>query len=144
MNYLPQDIFGLPEKQTNKSNEEVEKMFKIDVKPLDYEIKDDKYDYKLFMTSRQLSEDELKEAIIFVQGLKKINNYFKDKNRQITRDIIELAICLIECKNDKERVKQVCNLINKFSLNILEDTTRIEEIVGLYEFNLLINTYLNK
>lgn len=62
-------------------------------------------------------------------------------------DIIDLATSLIDLKNhdnDNENIKKICNLIKNIAMTILEDTTYVQEIVGLYELNLLIETFLNK
>lgn len=144
--YLPEDVFGLLERQVNKSNEEVNNMFIKEVKLIEFNLKENRYDYKLFNTTKQLEENELKEAIQFVNGLKKINNYFKDIAKELTIEIINLSIDLIDLKKNKdiEEIKKKCDLIKEISMKILENTNIIEEIVGLYEFNVLINTFLNK
>lgn len=143
--FISKEVFGLNEKQMNVSNKEVEDMFKKEIEPLEFTIEDKKYNYKLFVTTRQLEENELKVAIQFIQGLKKVNNYFRENNKEKIMDIIDLAISLIDLKNhDNENIKKICNLIKNIAMKILEDTTYIQEIVGLYELNLLIETFLNK
>ena len=143
--YLPEDVFGLRESQIESSNKEVTKAFEKEIEPLEFSIVEGRYDYKLFITTRELSEKEMKEAVQFMQGMRKVNNYFREKSKEKIMDIIDLCTSLIDLKNQNmEKTMEVCDTINKISMKMLEFTTYIEEIVGLYEMNRLINTYLNK
>ena len=143
--YLPEDVFGLRESQIESSNKEVTKAFEKEIEPLEFSIVEGRYDYKLFITTRELSEKEMKEAVQFMQGMRKVNNYFREKNKEKIMDIIDLCTSLIDLKNQNmEKTMEICDTINKISMKMLEFTTYIEEIVGLYEMNRLINTYLNK
>lgn len=149
--FISKEVFGLNEKQMNVSNKEVEDMFKKEIEPIEFTIEEKRYNYKLFVTTRQLEENELKVAIQFIQGLKKVNNYFRENNKEKIMDIIDLATSLIDLKNhdndhdnENENIKKICNLIKNIAMTILEDTTYVQEIVGLYELNLLIETFLNK